>query len=219
MIINNSNGVLNTTHALTHCSVGIVKVGHNGLNFLASLSPSGTRRRLTSILRNRCVDRGHFLLRTRIYRRSYRGHVDATVGRIILRPNGITRVVRFRICVSRVFTFSRQSSKLVVSAPANSATCSLSTNNPVLAPSLSTVALIPVFPRALSTQPLIVGDDDAVHLHFSRHHGSLRVDYSDRVTLPVRRNRSILVHHYSCRLGLVRPGSCDCFGALDAGLN
>lgn len=153
--VNNSNAFLGTTHHMNGGKVPVLNVGAKQLKFLTSMSPRRVRRAVRRICRGRCAIRRQDMLRLLYSSGRLRGS-PCTLGRVTVLGQSDSSVVDVHATVGKTRLAACRTSNLVVTAPANSATCSLDMNNPVVIPRSGAVTVAPITPRDLGMEPVMV---------------------------------------------------------------
>ncbi len=194
--VNNSNAVVHCSGHTTLSGGTILKVGTNHVNCLTSVR-RGRLNLVAGLVGNSCGVRGEVVLGIRFCRGSGMVNRCSTLGSTIVADNFVSEVVSVSITI-RGSTIGCHTSNLVVSAPANSATCSVSTNKPVVSPTARGVYVAPVYSRSLSTGPVLVDTSAALALgSFSGGHA--------RVCLAISNE------------GITGVGPCDRVGVAGSG--
>jgi len=73
-----------------------------------------------------------------------------------------TGMVELRVDVDQRFMYNQRSDGLIVSTPTGSTAYSLSSGGPLLHPSLSGIAMVPIAPHALSNRPIVLPDTSEI---------------------------------------------------------
>lgn len=153
--VNKSKAFLGTTDEINSGGVPVLKVGAKHLKFLTSVSPTRVRGAFGRVRAKRCDIRRHDMLRL-VYSSGRLRYSPCTLGRVTVLGHSDSSVVDVQATVGKTFLAACRTSKLVVSAPANSATCSLDMKKPVVMPRSGAVTVAPMTPRDLGMHPVIV---------------------------------------------------------------
>lgn len=154
--VKNSNAFLGTTDHIKSHGVPVLNVGAKQLNFLTSISPRRVRSAFGSVCGKGCQVRSHDMLRMSYGRRRL-GNCPFNLGRVTMLGHSDSSVVSVRATVGKTCLAACRTSKLIVTAPANSATCSLDVKKPIVIPRDGAVTVAPMTPRDLGMHPVIVG--------------------------------------------------------------
>lgn len=215
--MNNSKAVVRTTGCTTGTSGRLVNIGINELNFTTSIRPRRCRR-LRQLVANSCAARREVLLSIRIVGRSNSGRC-LTIGSTIITENRLSGAVSLRLALSNSRVSGCETSNLLFTAPANSATCSLSTNKPVLTPGVRYVLVAPIYPRSLFSHSMLFDKRSRLSIRIGvprRYYYILAV--SNRGGIPILTASEIMVHGSSLGLGLTLLRGHGFCGLLGRGL-
>lgn len=153
--VKNSKAFLGTTHHMKGGKVPVLKVGAKHLKFLTSVSPRRVRRAFSRVRSKECDIRRQDMLRL-VYSSGRLRSTPCTLGRVTILGQSDSSVVDVQATVGNTCLGACRTSKLIVTAPANSATCSLDMNNPVVIPRSGAIIVAPMTPRDLGIHPVIV---------------------------------------------------------------
>lgn len=214
--VNNSNAFLGTTDHIKTGKAPVLNIGVNQLKFLTSILPN----RVSSTLSDLCTNRYEVRRRT-VVRIGTRNNVltncPFTLGSVTILGHSSTSVVSVHARISNRFLIACRTSNLVIAAPANSATCGLSGNKPVVVPRDNDLYLAPITPRDLGVHPVMVGSATRVILSIrDQDRGCLiTVSNEDR---HVARRAHLVVHGTPRSVGVIGRHGRQCFSALERGL-
>lgn len=111
-------------------------------------------------------------------------------------------------------------SNIVITAPANSATCSLTTNKPVLSSRAGNVIIAPVYPRDLADPTVIFTRRHGVGVYIKRIvSGRIFLDYSNTTRCPLDTNSATRVHLSSRVMRLIAFDETSRFRTVSRGLH
>ncbi len=212
--LNNSNALLGATGHVNQHVVPVLNVGLKQLNFLASIRRARLPSLAQRVLGRGCAIRRHAILGT-CGRRS--GAYRCTVGRISILGRSLSSVVSVSTCLGGRRLGACRTSKLIMSAPANSATCSLDIKNPVVVPRGGGLVVTPMTSRSLGTHPLVMPSAYRVHLRVGSHDRSCLTTVSNHDVV-VGRGGPLMVAGTSCGTHAVHVRKRSFLGALGAGL-
>ncbi len=213
--LNNSNAFLGTTHYMNGANVPVMNVGANQLKFLTSMSTSRVRRFFTLLRRKHCMVHRHDLLQ--LAADGAPARPVCTLGRVTMSGRSDSSVLTVRATISNRHLAACVTSNLLVTAPANSATCSLDTNNPVVCPRTSIFMLATMSPRDLGIHPVIVTSSGAVGLRVRDHDNDFLITTSN-VDRDLPRSAALAVRGTSCAIHIIGRRNDAFFRALRGGV-
>lgn len=216
--INNSNAAIGATGGTTIGNGPTLNVGNNELNFLDT-TRQGRLSLMGHILSNSCDVRREVLLGTAIDRGNVLHRRERYLGSTIISENSFTELVSISVYSSNERVLAIHTSNVVISAPANSATCSLTTNNPVLDPSLGYFIIASVYPRSLVSEDLIMGSGGALSVAIvDSIRGGTVLAYSNRGPVIIGNGSGVSVSLSPCVTQLVGVGPSGFCRAIGGGV-
>ena len=88
-------------------------------------------------------------------------------------------MIEFEVRIDGQFVYTLRSDGLIVASPTGSTAYALSSGGPIVHPTLSVMALVPICPHTLSSRPIVVSGDslvevrmheaEDVRVHFDSH--------------------------------------------------
>jgi hypothetical protein len=145
--------------------------------------------------------------------------LDASVsrdGKIVARADALNDVVvnsgtsaqmiEYELYIDEKFVYRQRADGLIVSTPTGSTAYSLSGGGPIMHPTLDAVVLVPMFPHALSSRPIVVDGNSEIRIEIlerNRIHPPVTCD--GQVNMTVRPGDSVHVSKKPHRLTLLHP--------------
>lgn len=216
--VNNSNSLVRTTHGTIGCGGPVLNIGTNGLTFVTNVR-GGRLRLLGGLVRNGCAVSGQVVLSIAIGGNSYRGALSYYLGSMMVTENRRVGLIGLGIRYSKRRVGSCCTSNVVVSAPANSATCSLSTNNPIMSPGVRDVLLAPVYARSLFTESLVFNGSSILSIGVPRGASSgVEVSYSNSSSMRLEPKSYMEMNGSGCCTSFVEVGGRSFVSILGDGL-
>jgi NAD+ kinase len=83
---------------------------------------------------------------------------------VVVARGATTGMAELKVEVDGRFMYNQRSDGLIVSTPTGSTAYALSAGGPLLHPSLSGLALVPIAPHALSNRPIVVPDSSTIEI-------------------------------------------------------
>ncbi len=147
-------------------------------------------RTLSRLVGSECAARQHVVLRKEIFEKGACVKRDVTLGSVIVTQGRNLGILRVSGCIGNSCLGACQTSNIVLSAPAKSANCDLSTNNPVMSPGTGLFIVAPLTPRSLGGEDIVLPSRSAV---------SIRLKPNQRI----RERRTVICFSKSTGLPLV----------------
>jgi NAD+ kinase len=116
------------------------------------------------------------------------------------------------------FIYNQRADGLIVATPTGSTAYALSSGGPIVHPSLSVIALVPVSPHTLSNRPIVISSDCAVEI-IVRESPDPRVHFDSHSRFELRAGDRIVVRRYGRPLSLLHPEGHSYYSMLREKLN
>src|SRR5258705_1798552 len=73
-------------------------------------------------------------------------------------------MIEFEVKIDGKFLYTLRSDGLIVTTPTGSTAYALSSGGPIIHPSLSAMALVPVCPHTFSSRPIVISSDSVIEI-------------------------------------------------------
>ncbi|MGP1930164.1 MAG: NAD(+) kinase, partial [Arsenophonus sp. ET-DL12-MAG3] len=116
------------------------------------------------------------------------------------------------------FAFSQRSDGLIITTPTGSTAYSLSAGGPILSSNLEVIALVPMFPHALSSRPLVISSNSNIKLKFKQKNIDYKISCDSQIVLSIQDDDEVLIKKSSKKLNLIHPKDYNYFDVLSSKL-
>jgi NAD+ kinase len=116
------------------------------------------------------------------------------------------------------FIYTQRSDGLIVATPTGSTAYALSSGGPILHPSLSAIAVVPVSPHTLSNRPIVISGGSKVEI-VVKDATDPRVHLDSHSRFDLRQGDRVQVRRYSRPLRLLHPTGHSYYRMLREKLN
>ena len=201
-VIGGDGSLLGAARALARSGVPVLGINRGNLGFLTDIHPDDAIDALNAALA--CagqVDR-RSLIGVTVIRNGQQIAAGSALNDVVLHKGSSARMLSFDVHVANQQVYQAKADGLIVATPTGSTAYSLSAGGPILHPSLNAWVVVPMFPHTLADRPLVLADDQPIHLSITDQHQSLPLISCDGQT------------HIS-----VMPGDKICVEKLDAHLD
>jgi len=86
----------------------------------------------------------------------------------VVNKGAVGRLIEFLVHIDGEFVYDLRSDGLIVATPTGSTAYALSSNGPILQPSVSAFSLVPICPHTLSNRPIMVSDRSVIEITLKR---------------------------------------------------
>jgi NAD+ kinase len=164
IVIGGDGSLLGAARELAKSNVPLLGVNRGRLGFLTDISPSELEEKVGGVLNGEYIEERRFLLEVTVKRDGVPVASGSGLNDIVLHPGKSTRMIGFDLFIEGQFVYNQRSDGLIVSTPTGSTAYSLSAGGPLLHPKLDAIALVPMFPHALSSRPIVVDGSSEIKI-------------------------------------------------------
>ncbi len=132
---------------------------------------------------------------------------------VVIDKGAIGRLIEFELFIDGEFIFNLRSDGLIVSTPTGSTAYALSAGGPILHPTLTGIALVPLYPHALTYRPVTVNDTVEIELRIT-HADDPRVHFDGQVTQDLQVGDSVRIHRSDHAISFLHPPGYSYFSML-----
>jgi NAD+ kinase len=108
------------------------------------------------------------MLRAEVVRATSVAYEAVALNDIVLSKGGTGRLIEFLVQIDGQFVYDLRSDGLIVATPTGSTAYALSSNGPILHPSVPGLVLVPISPHTLSNRPIVIGEDAVIEIAVKR---------------------------------------------------
>jgi NAD+ kinase len=107
---------------------------------------------------------------------------------------------------------------LIVATPTGSTAYALSSGGPIIHPSLSAMALVPICPHTFSSRPIVISSDSEVEILVNSA-ADPRAHFDSHSRFDLREGYRVVVRRYAHTIRLLHPVGHDYYNMLRAKLH
>lgn len=164
IVIGGDGTMLNIARTFAPYDVALVGVNLGRLGFLTDLSMDSMFEAIGLMLEGRYSTESRMLLESDVV--SAKGIAERVLAfnDVALNKGADGSLIEIEVRIDGRFVYNLRSDGLIVASPTGSTAYALSSGGPILHPSLSLIALVPVSPHTLSNRPIVVGPDSSIDI-------------------------------------------------------
>lgn len=173
VVVGGDGTMLDAGRALAEHKIPLLGVNQGRLGFMVDVAPETMRDKLAAVLEGEHKIEDRLILQSRILRNGKApGQYRLAVNDVVVRNQATIRMLEFETWLEQEFISSHRADGIIVTSPTGSSAYALSGGGPLLHPTLSAIALVPICPHTLSDRPIVVSDDRPIRILV---HGADRV--------------------------------------------
>lgn len=206
IVVGGDGSLLSAARTLAKYETPVLGVNRGRLGFLTDISPDDIATQVPAVLAGEYTQDSRFLLDARVVRDGKTvGRADA-LNDVVVNSGTSVQMIEFELSINGVFVYRQRADGLIISTPTGSTAYSLSGGGPIMHPTLDAVVLVPMFPHALSSRPIVVDGNSEIRLDIlerNRIHPPVTCD--GQVNMTARPGDSVVVTKKPHRLTLLHP--------------
>jgi len=194
IVLGGDGTMLNIARTLAPFDVALVGINQGRLGFLTDLSIETMFETIGTILEGDYVTEERMLLDAEVFSRDKSVFNVLAFNDVVVSKGIKGSMIEIEVRIDGKFLYTLRSDGLIVASPTGSTAYALSASGPIIHPSLSVMALVPVCPHTFSSRPIVISSDSVIEIvinsaadartHFDSHS---RFDLGEQDRVVVRR--------------------------------
>lgn len=214
IVIGGDGSLLQAAHIAIAQNLPILGINRGRLGFLTDILPHHLHK-VGEVLSGHYQKEERFLL-TSFVKNSLKN--DALNDIVLMRGN-VSRMLEFNIYINQQFMCNQRADGLIIATPTGSTAYALSGGGPILHPKLDAIVLVPMFPHALTSRPIVIDGNSIIDIEISPHDETLpRLTHDGRYHVPISAQDKVNIQKKSTALSLIHPIDYNYFQTLQSKL-
>lgn len=168
VVLGGDGSMLSAARHLVEHRVPLVGINHGRLGFMTDIALGGMLDSMGQLLAGRYSLEERTMLVAEVTRSGKCELVTLALNDAVVSKGATGRLIEFLVHIDGEFVYDLRSDGLIVSTPSGSTAYSLSSNGPILQPSVPGFALVPICPHTLSNRPIAVSDRSRIEITLKR---------------------------------------------------
>lgn len=156
IVVGGDGSLLRAARTLAKFSIPLLGVNRGRLGFLTDITPDDMAQQIPDVLEGQFEQESRFLLDAEIRRDGEPVASGHALNDVVVNSGTSAQMIEFELSIDDTFVYRQRADGLIVSTPTGSTAYSLSGGGPIMHPALDAVVLVPMFPHALSSRPIVV---------------------------------------------------------------
>lgn len=206
IVAGGDGSLLSAARTLAKYETPVLGVNRGRLGFLTDITPDQIADQIPRVLDGDFVTESRFLLDAHVERE---GEVIAkadALNDVVVNSGTSAQMIEIELTIDQTFVYRQRADGLIVSTPTGSTAYSLSGGGPIMHPALDAIVLVPMFPHALSSRPIVVDGSSEIRvdiLQRNRIHPPVTCD--GQVNMTARPGDTVVIRKKPHRLTLLHP--------------
>lgn len=164
IVVGGDGSMLNVAKFIASDQVPVIGINRGKLGFLTDVLPNEIETNIANVLNGNYSVEKRFLLDVVARRGTTEHNLGAALNDVVLHPGKAAQMIEFELFIDDKFVYSQESDGLIVATPTGSTAYALSAGGPIMHPHLNAVVLVPMYPHALSSRPIVIDGDSEIRL-------------------------------------------------------
>ena len=213
IVVGGDGTLISCARLMADNGVPLVGVNLGRLGFLTDIPADGAASAVGAILAGDFLPEQRLLLAGAV-RRGTKTMISAlAMNDVVVNRGAVGSMIEFAVTVDGEFIYTLRADGLIVATPTGSTAYALSAGGPILHPSLSAIALVPISPHTLSNRPVAIRSTSRVEITFVRGHDA-RVNFDVQAQLQLEPGDVVAVSAAPKPVTLLHPKSYRYFAML-----
>ncbi|TCO75613.1 NAD(+) kinase [Chromatocurvus halotolerans] len=206
IVIGGDGSLLSAARTLARYNTPVLGINRGRLGFLTDISPDELSEQVPAVLDGAYTEENRFLLDVSVERDGKSiAHADA-LNDVVVNSGTSAQMIEFELSIDGEFVYRQRADGLIVSTPTGSTAYALSGGGPIMHPSLDAIVLVPMFPHALSSRPIVVQGSSEIRLDvLARNRIHPPVTCDGQVNMTARPGDAVVIRKKPERLTLLHP--------------
>jgi NAD+ kinase len=213
VVLGGDGSMLQAARQLAPLRVPLVGVNQGRLGFMTDIAQKRMLESMTELLDGRYSVEERTMLAAEVLRGDDRLLATIALNDIVVSKGTVGRLIEFLIHIDGQFVYDLRSDGLIVATPTGSTAYALSSNGPILHPSVSALVLVPISPHTLSNRPIAVSDASRIELTL-RHAVDAQLHFDGQPQFELREGDRVSISRSEHTIRFVHPPGYNYFEML-----
>lgn len=218
IVLGGDGTMLNIARTLAPYDVALVGVNQGRLGFLTDISVDTMLETIGTILEGRYVTEERMLLEGEIFSDGQSVFKELAFNEAVVSKGVNGNMIEIEVKIDGGFLYTMRGDGLIVATPTGSTAYALSAGGPIIHPSLSAMALVPICPHTFSSRPIVLGSESVIEIATSIA-ADARAYFDSHSRFDLRERDRLVVRRYGHTIRLLHPVGHDYYNMLRAKLH
>lgn len=206
IVIGGDGSLLSAARTLARYNTPVLGINRGRLGFLTDISPDELSEQVPAVLDGAYTEENRFLLDVSVERDGKSIAYADALNDVVVNSGTSAQMIEFELSIDGEFVYRQRADGLIVSSPTGSTAYALSGGGPIMHPSLDAIVLVPMFPHALSSRPIVVQGSSEIRLDvLARNRIHPPVTCDGQVNMTARPGDAVVIRKKPERLTLLHP--------------
>ena len=218
IVLGGDGTMLNIARTLAPFDVALVGINQGRLGFLTDISLNTMIETIGTILDGNYVTEERMLLASEVLDMQERMFDVLAFNEVVVAKGLKGSMIELEVRIDDKFLYALRADGLIVTTPTGSTAYALSAGGPIIHPSLSAMALVPICPHTFSSRPIVISSDSKVEIVINTA-ADARAHFDSHSRFDLREGYRVVVRRYADTVRLLHPVGHDYYNMLRAKLH
>jgi NAD+ kinase len=213
VVLGGDGTMLNIARTFAPCDVALVGVNQGRLGFLTDISIDTMFETIGTILEGNYVTEERMLLEAEVISGESSVFKVLAFNDVVISKGIKGSMIELEVRIDGQFLYTVRADGLIVASPTGSTAYALSSGGPIVHPSLSVMALVPICPHTFSSRPIVISSDSVVEINIGDA-ADARAHFDSHSRFDLREQDHVVVRRYGHTIRLLHPVGHNYYGML-----
>jgi len=205
--------MLNAARHLAVHRVPLVGVNQGRLGFMTDIASAKMLDAMAEILAGRHVIEERTMLAAEVRRDGVVTLATLALNDAVVNKGAVGRLIEFLVHIDGEFVYDLRADGLIVATPTGSTAYALSSDGPILQPSVPGFALVPICPHTLSNRPIMVSDRTVIDITLKRSIDA-RLHFDGQMQCDLQEGDRVVIRRAEHTIKFVHPPGYSYYAML-----
>jgi len=205
--------MLNAARHLAAHRVPLVGVNQGRLGFMTDIASAKMLDAMAEILAGRHAIEERTMLAAEVRRDGVVTLATLALNDAVVNKGAVGRLIEFLVHIDGEFVYDLRGDGLIVATPTGSTAYALSSDGPILQPSVPGFALVPICPHTLSNRPIMVSDRTVIDITLKRSVDA-RLHFDGQMQCDLQEGDHVLIRRAEHTIKFVHPPGYSYYAML-----
>ena len=213
VVLGGDGSMLSAARHLAPHRVPLVGVNQGRLGFMTDIAQKRMLDAMGELMDGRYSVEDRTMLAAEVLRGGQSLLSTRALNDVVVSKGPLGRLIEFLVHIDGEFAYDLRSDGLIVATPTGSTAYSLSSNGPILHPSLTGLVLVPICPHTLSNRPITVSDSSSIVLTL-KHGADSKLHFDGQPQFDLREGDRVAIRRAEHTIRFVHPPGYSYFAML-----
>ena len=205
--------MLNAARHLAVHRVPLVGVNQGRLGFMTDIASAKMLDAMAEILAGRHAIEERTMLAAEVRRDGVVSLATLALNDAVVNKGAVGRLIEFLVHIDGEFVYDLRADGLIVATPTGSTAYALSSDGPILQPSVPGFALVPICPHTLSNRPIMVSDRTVIDITLKRSVDA-RLHFDGQMQCDLQEGDHVVIRRAEHTIKFVHPPGYSYYAML-----